>query len=212
MDSNQQQFNEAKWSELITEFARETDRAGVILGAARIDELLYELLAAFLLPSPNSNDDLLDTERPLGTFSARISMCYRLGLIDASFTRSLHLIRRIRNGFAHETAGGTLDSGVHRDRVNVLASPFRSDSAFTSLREILAEWFQEQKSQVALDFYTIMAIAIARLQWAAAAFPRIKSIEPMSLTAITFSRSKKQSNPKRLDDNLGEHHSKSEQG
>lgn len=49
---------------ILEEFARETNRAAVILGVARIDELLHQVLGGVLLPCPTKDDSLLDTERP----------------------------------------------------------------------------------------------------------------------------------------------------
>src|SRR5262249_32748525 len=40
---------------------------------------------------------------PLATFSARIDMAYLLGLIPDNVRRELHLIRKIRNDFAHSS-------------------------------------------------------------------------------------------------------------
>jgi hypothetical protein len=45
--------------------------------------------------------EILGPDRPLGTFSARVDLAYLLGLIPRQARRDLHLIRRIRNAFAH---------------------------------------------------------------------------------------------------------------
>jgi DNA-binding MltR family transcriptional regulator len=89
------------WADILDAFATESDRAAVVLAVAKLDELLAELLQRVFRPSATAQDELLDIEKPLGTFSAKIHISYRLGLIDASFARALHLVRRIRNSFAH---------------------------------------------------------------------------------------------------------------
>lgn len=58
-------------------------------------------------------------QSPLSIFSAKIHLCYRMGLIDSAIARTLHLIIKIRNNFAHEVTGCKLDSGSHRDRVKI---------------------------------------------------------------------------------------------
>lgn len=84
------------------EFARESNRASVILGVARLDELLRQLLKRVLSPASGpKNDSLLRPDGPLGTFGARIMACERLGLIDMGIASSLRLIKAIRNDFAH---------------------------------------------------------------------------------------------------------------
>ena len=81
---------------------KESLRAKVILSGCYLDEALYDLLKIVLVPSEEKNDVLFDgPQAPLGTFSAKIEMAYRMQLIDTNTKDSLHLIRKIRNEFAH---------------------------------------------------------------------------------------------------------------
>jgi DNA-binding MltR family transcriptional regulator len=107
------------------EFEKESDRAAVILVSAKLDELLHLALTKKLLPCPTAQDDLLRTDGPISSFSSRITLAHRLGLIDDAFAKTLHLIRRIRNDFAHESAGAQLSSGSHADRIRNLFLPFK---------------------------------------------------------------------------------------
>jgi hypothetical protein len=59
----------------------ESDRAAVILVAARLDEMLRVAITHRLIPCPTSQDDLMRSDGPLGMFSSRIDAAYRLGLI-----------------------------------------------------------------------------------------------------------------------------------
>ena len=91
---------------LNSQFQNESDRACVILAAAMLDNALETLLKGRLAPSASGTDALFDgVNAPFSTFSARIDGCHRLALIDASFARGLHLVRRIRNDFAHNISG-----------------------------------------------------------------------------------------------------------
>lgn len=108
------------------DFEKETDRAAVILAAAKIDELLRLAIIGRLRPSTASRDDLLQPEGPIGSLRARIDIAFRLGLIDGAFVRALHLVRKIRNDFAHESSSASLASGAHSDRVRELALPWRN--------------------------------------------------------------------------------------
>src|ERR1041384_5909756 len=83
------------------DFLKESDRAAVILGAAKIDALLCAMIESALRPVTSGEDDLLEGDAPLSTFSARIRVAYRLGLIDADFAKLLHVLRKLRNSFAH---------------------------------------------------------------------------------------------------------------
>lgn len=141
------------------EFKSESDRAAVILGTAQLDLLLFQLLDSTLLPVTNGKDELLEGDSPLATFSARINACYRLGLIEAEFARALHLVRRIRNSFAHEVSSATLDAGAHRDRVRELVAPF---AANWGLREMLEQFFDNDESTGA-RFRACIALMSIRL-------------------------------------------------
>ena len=100
----------AKNRELFDAFAEEllTERAVrplVIIGASKIDTLLLEVLRGFLLPKtsgPKEQDELLERDPgPLGTFSSRIKICRRLGLIDPTLHFALEKLRALRNASAH---------------------------------------------------------------------------------------------------------------
>lgn len=88
------------------EFESESDRASVILASAMLDNALATVLKARLTPCSTSEDPLFHgANAPLSSFSSRIEMAYRLSLVDANFARSLHLVRKIRNDFAHNVTG-----------------------------------------------------------------------------------------------------------
>lgn len=80
---------------------KETDRGCALMAAAFLDELLKELLQNTLVDDPESFKDLFSGTGGLATFSSRIELSYLLGLIPPSLRRDLHLIRKIRNDFAH---------------------------------------------------------------------------------------------------------------
>jgi hypothetical protein len=110
---------------LLDEFKSQSDRIAVIVGAAQLDALLADLLAAFMLDGPKATardaDALLGQDKPLGSFSARIKVAYRLGLIGRQFAETLDLIRKIRNDFAHKVSERSLNKSPHRERVAMLS-------------------------------------------------------------------------------------------
>lgn len=81
-------------------YKEESDRGKVILGAARLDDLLRLLISRALINGDDaSQDDILD--RTLQSFGAKISSAYRFGLISETEYKNLQIIKDIRNGFAH---------------------------------------------------------------------------------------------------------------
>lgn len=97
----------------------ESDRGCVIVSAAMLDDILSQLLKRRLAPSLEKKDELLeDGAAACATFSARINLAYRVGLIRASTRATLHLLRKTRNDFAHVSAPTTFDSSSVKSRVH----------------------------------------------------------------------------------------------
>jgi hypothetical protein len=88
-------------ADLVTEGS---ERSAVIVGAAQLDNVLEQFLITVL--QPGDDKKLFGTRGPLSVTYSKISIAYRLGVIDADVERALELVRRIRNDFAHslETA------------------------------------------------------------------------------------------------------------
>jgi len=147
------------FDEFVRQFKEETDRAAVILGASKLDSLITQLVNHFLVPNYSKNDDLFDGDSPLSTFSAKINLAFRLGLIDAQFAKALHIVRRIRNNFAHGVYDDKLDSGTHRDRIRELTALLNKSPLFLEVKEI----YFSDKSGPASDFFTVITLMTARL-------------------------------------------------
>lgn len=81
------------------QFAKESDRAAGILGAALLDLQLERLFRNRL--HPTTPDSVFQYRGPLGDFAARIDLALALGWIDSDAHADLHTVRRIRNDFAH---------------------------------------------------------------------------------------------------------------
>lgn len=79
-------------------FRAESDRACAVLGAALLDARLESLYGRRLR---NAKEELLSSNGPLGTFSARIRVARALAWIDEDVRFDLDQVRSIRNEFAH---------------------------------------------------------------------------------------------------------------
>ncbi|RUL68504.1 DUF4145 domain-containing protein [Dyella choica] len=87
----------------------ESDRGAALMAAAYLDNKLAELLRLRLVDDAKTVKEALDVKGPLGTFSSRINFCFLLGAIPANARNDLHLIRKIRNDFAHVAGPITFD-------------------------------------------------------------------------------------------------------
>lgn len=164
----------AAFSAFMPEFLKESDRAAVVLGAAKIDSLLCSLIDKMLLPHPGSDDDLLEGDAPLATFSARIRIAHRLGIIDSEFSKLLHILRRLRNTFAHEISQSSLTTGGARDRVVSLSEPFRQFPYYSSMLTIIAREMKRDVHDPGVLFRGSLAMFYVRLYALSQAVSRMK--------------------------------------
>lgn len=97
----------------------ESDRGCVLVAASFLEQELGSLLSAFFVEGDEAKQ-LLRVDGPLGSFSSRIDASLALGLISRDVGRQLHLIRKIRNEFAHSVEA-TFDNPGVRDRCRALS-------------------------------------------------------------------------------------------
>ena len=112
-------------------------RSLIIVGASKVDNLLLQILNAYLLPKrakAKEPDELLDGDRPLGAFSARIKMCYRLGLIEETLCHVLEKLRQLRNPSAHSVAFDIMKSPT-REHLADLCNSVTKRNSFRHTRE-----------------------------------------------------------------------------
>jgi hypothetical protein len=95
---------------------KETDRGCALVAGSYLDAELKKLLKANLVEDKPTFEKLFAQDRPLGSFSARIDCSYLIGLIPRTARQDLHLIRKIRNNFAHELWNLSFDSPSIRSR------------------------------------------------------------------------------------------------
>jgi DNA-binding MltR family transcriptional regulator len=112
---------------------QESDRGCVIFGAAWLEDELELLIRAHCRKESSLLktvvDPLFKGYAPLSTFSAKIQVCYALGFISKQLHKSLQLVRKLRNGFAHEKLGVSFQSPKYRPQFrNILSSASRNVS------------------------------------------------------------------------------------
>jgi hypothetical protein len=99
----------------------ESERGSAIVSAVLMDEVLENLIKAKLVSSIKKEDELfVGAYAPLGSFSAKIDFAYRLGLISLRNQNSLHIIRQLRNDFAHSSTQETFESTRIKSKIREL--------------------------------------------------------------------------------------------
>ncbi len=84
----------------VNKFQRESDRACAVLAVATLDTLLENLLRRSMIADVPK--ELFQGNGPLQPFSAKIDAAYSYGLIAAEERSDFHILRKIRNDFAHD--------------------------------------------------------------------------------------------------------------
>lgn len=115
-------FDMKQLQPIIDKLHEESDRACAVLGVATLDALLENLLRGSTLS--DSPKELYEGSGALATFAAKIDVAYSFGLISAEERHDLHLLRKIRNDFAHAVNHVlAFETRAVADRVHALALP-----------------------------------------------------------------------------------------
>lgn len=103
-----------KYLELISS---ESDRGAVLVAASLLEAGLEDAIKKKLISVKSNKDPLFDGNSPFGTFSAKIELAYRVGVIRSDTKEMLNLFRKIRNIFAHEINICNLEEQSIKDRL-----------------------------------------------------------------------------------------------
>lgn len=156
----------------------ESERAAVILAAARLDVDLERVLKRLLAPFPGGNDPLFDGDRMLGTFSAKIAFAHRLGAIDQNFEHALQLLRRIRNDFAHQLDQESLSSQRQKNRVSELVRWAEKSDVYQSG---IKAFESQDKGKEHIQFVVCAVCMSLLLYHGAKSFHQLKVHAPLAL-------------------------------
>ncbi len=170
--------------ELISE---ESDRGAVIVAASILDEKLGEILKVFLLPPSTKKDDLLDgAYAPLGSFSAKIELSFRLGIIRQPIRQQLMLFKSIRNDVAHRLSVASLQDEKCRSRLAEIlkTTPDITDSIIETLAQAGLDVSHDGSGANLLDTYGCRRTFDLLFPMVCMAITRIaKTIEPIDCFA-----------------------------
>jgi DNA-binding MltR family transcriptional regulator len=103
MNSEQIGHIAVRFNEVFQSLKAESDRGCVLVVASMIEQILENYICRCLVPKVSSEDELLSRSgnKPISSFSAKINLAYRLGLIPREEHRIYHQLRELRNACAH---------------------------------------------------------------------------------------------------------------
>lgn len=96
----------------LEELGKESPRGKVLISTGFMEQVLKEILCAFLMENKVAEELFEGGNAPLGTFSARTKLAFTLGLISEKEFQDLDLIRKIRNEFAHNVKASFDDPAI----------------------------------------------------------------------------------------------------
>lgn len=93
--------SDAEFDEAMSEFCYGSDLAAAIIGAALAENALAAAIRAFLPIADDERGLFYNQGAPFGSFSNKIVSARSMTLISISQAEDLHIIRDVRNQFAH---------------------------------------------------------------------------------------------------------------
>jgi hypothetical protein len=145
----------------------ERGRGAVLVGVARVDAALENLLQALMAPASNKGDGLFLPDRPLGSLGAKVALARRLGLIDVPVERALSALRKLRNAFAHTAESASLSDPIHSARLEEIYAEARANPLWTPLEAVLnaqAPAPQGPLDPALRDYILLITILVAFLE------------------------------------------------
>lgn len=110
--SEEQKKYYAKLLTLLDRHNEESSLGMVLVTSSFIDEQLKEILGSFFTKEKYAKELLDGANAPLGTLSSRINAAAALGLISDEECKNCHLVRKIRNDFAHKVTTSFDDDNI----------------------------------------------------------------------------------------------------
>lgn len=148
-----------RFAEVWRSLKKESDRGSVIVAAAVIEDQLEELLKNRLVTNSDQNAPLFDgANSAISTFSAKIELAYRTGAISQKVRQSTHILRRLRNDFAHIANEISFDTSSVKDRTRNLLNLNKEFVGFmwSEAREEIFKGIGIDNPPECTDFFTDM--------------------------------------------------------
>ena len=118
--------DQTEWASFFDELGRESERATAILAGAWIDHLLERKLSRlFSSGNKEARARLFAANGPFASFSAKITTAFCVGWLDADVHHDLRLVQQIRNKFAHQIQGLSMESSSIKPLIESFQVPHR---------------------------------------------------------------------------------------
>ena len=146
---------------IATQMMAEKGRGAILVGAARIDTALENLLKSVMAPGSPKDDNLFKPERPLGTFSAKIALAARLSLIEKPVEKAIQAVRKTRNDFAHSFDGICISDEQHQSRLAEAFADARKNPLWVPMEALLMKAKIEKPLR---DYIVLVTVLVAFME------------------------------------------------
>src|SRR6266540_2562917 len=127
-------FGDESEANIFEEISSETDRVAVIVVVAYLEELLREIVRAFLVNDEPTRERMLNPieQGAISSFAALVDIAFLVGVISKDVSRVLKSMAVIRNHFAHDPKISTFEdlttaAGKHK-KTNDALKKFRNNT------------------------------------------------------------------------------------
>jgi hypothetical protein len=153
--------SQAQVAAFLAELKTQSDRGTAVIAAAVLDDLLEMLLTArFVEMGGERHENLFKkTGAPFSSFSSKIETCFAVGVIGNEARLAMHLIREVRNEFAHRIEQITFD---HPDVATKVET--RVLEGVRKLGKCNREMFIDSFSAIALIIYATISAPDIRIK------------------------------------------------
>ena len=151
----------------LPKFLGDSDRSVVLVGVTRLENELEKYLTSFMIESPTGIEDLFGSG-PLSTFSSKISVARRLGLINNELQDAIDAMRKIRNLVNKPEENDVFESVDVPRIINNMHTKYCENKNFIEIQNAVSqsEKFQSLKksNEVKADFILVLFYLLYTLQ------------------------------------------------
>jgi hypothetical protein len=108
---------------IINNIEKGEDRTAAILGASYLQDRLTDAIKARLVTDNEVHSKLFKGYGPLSSFGAKIDLAYLMKIVPRELRDKLHIIRDVRNRFAHRLDVNSFDDQPISDKCIKLLRP-----------------------------------------------------------------------------------------
>ena len=154
-------------TKILPKLMGDTDRSVILVGVTKLENELEKYLTSFLIESPTGIEDLFGTG-PLSTFSSKISVARRLGLINNELQTAIDAMRKIRNVVNKPEEKAVFESLDVSRIIKSMHTKYRENKNFIEIQNTVnqSDKFQSltKSNDVKADFILVLFYLLYTLQ------------------------------------------------